>query len=248
VRVTATLPADVEERDRLVMAHVPLVRVLAQRLAHRLPPEVELNELISVGVLGLVEAANRYKPELGVPFDAFARRRVHGAMLDSLRSVDWVPRSVRRLRRELDATMARLRHELKREPREAELAEAMHLTAAEFERTLEEMRALELAALRPLDAMGPDGEGLINVAVDPGQGPAALFERRELRERLARALLDLPERERQIVALSYEQELTLAEIGEVIGVSESRVCQLRSLALSRLRSTLTAARAEAIAS
>jgi RNA polymerase sigma factor for flagellar operon FliA len=237
VRVTA-VPVDVKARDHLVMTHVSLVRVLAQRLAHRLPPEVELNELISVGVLGLVEAANRYQPALGVPFDAFARRRVQGAMLDALRNLDWVPRSVRRLRRELDATVARLRHELGREPREAEIAQAMNLTAEQFDRSVEELRALELATIRPLDALGPDGESLLNVAVDPGESPVAQFERGELRAQLARALEGLPERERQILALSYEHELTLAEIGEVLGVSESRVCQLRSLALSRLRSTL----------
>ena len=238
--MTASSPVDTETRDRLVMAHVPLVRVLAQRLAHRLPPEVELNELISVGVLGLVEAANRYQPALGVPFDAFARRRVHGAMLDALRNLDWVPRSVRRLRRELDGAVARLRHELKREPREAEIAEAMNLTADQFDRAVEELRALELANIRPLDALGPDGESLLNVAVDPGEGPVAQFERGELRAQLSRALEGLPERERQILAMSYEHELTLAEIGEVLGVSESRVCQLRSLALSRLRATLSA--------
>ena len=229
---------DNETRDRLVMAHVTLVKVLAQRLAHRLPPEVEVKELISVGVLGLVEAASRYQPSLGVPFEAFARRRVHGAMLDSLRSMDWVPRSVRRLRRELDSTVARLRHELGREPRENEIASAMNMTAEQFDEAVDEMRALELASIRPLDALGPDGETLLNVAIDPGEGPAALFERGELREQLAEAISNLPERERQILALSYEQELTLAEIGAVLGVSESRVCQLRSLALSRLRSTL----------
>jgi RNA polymerase sigma factor for flagellar operon FliA len=247
VRVTSGA-VDPETRDRLVMAHVSLVKILAQRLAHRLPPEVELNELISVGVLGLVEAANRYQPALGVPFDAFARRRVHGAMLDALRNLDWVPRSVRRLRRELDSTVARLRHELRREPLEAEIAEAMNLTPDQFDHAVEELRALELANLRPLDALGPDGETLFNVVVDPGEGPVAQLERRELREQLARAIEGLPDRERQILALSYEQELTLAEIGEVLGVSESRVCQLRSLALSRLRAMLGPARQPKVAS
>ena len=244
----AAVAVDFETRDRLVMAHVSLVKVLAQRLAHRLPPEVELNELISVGVLGLVEAANRYQPALGVPFDAFARRRVHGAMLDALRSLDWVPRSVRRLRRELDSAVGRLRHELGREPREAEIADAMNLTAEQFDHAVDELRALELANIRPLDALGPDGETLLNVAVDPGDGPVAQFERHELRAQLARAIEGLPDRERQILALSYEQELTLAEIGAVLGVSESRVCQLRSLALSRLRATLGGAQQTKVAS
>ena len=233
------MPVDPEARDRLVLAHVSLVKILAQRLAHRLPPSVELNELMSVGVLGLVEAANRYQPALGVPFDAFARRRIHGAMLDALRNLDWVPRSVRRLRRELDGTVARLRQELGHEPAEAEIAQAMQLTQAQFDKAVEELRAVEVASIRALDALGPDGESLLNVAVDPGEGPAAEFERGELRKQLARAIDVLPERERQILALSYEEELTLAEIGQVLGVSESRVCQLRSLALSRLRTALS---------
>lgn len=237
MRVTAE-PVDRETRDRLVMAHVSLVKILAQRLSHRLPPEVELNELISVGVLGLVEAANRYQPSLGVPFDAFARRRVHGAMLDALRSMDWVPRSLRRLRRELDSAVSQLRHELGREPKEAEIAAAMKLTPAQFDHAVDELRSMELATMRPLDAPGPNGESLLDVALDPGEGPVAQLERKELRAALARAIQDLPERERQILALSYEEELTLAEIGEVLGVSESRVCQLRSLALSRLRTAL----------
>jgi RNA polymerase sigma factor FliA len=235
----STVPVDPEARDRLVLAHVSLVKILAQRLAHRLPPSVELNELMSVGVLGLVEAANRYQPALGVPFDAFARRRIHGAMLDALRNLDWVPRSVRRLRRELDGTVARLRQELGHEPGEAEIAQAMQLTPAQFDKAVEELRAVEVASIRALDALGPDGESLLNVAVDPGEGPAAEFERGELRKQLARAIDVLPERERQILALSYEEELTLAEIGQVLGVSESRVCQLRSLALSRLRTALS---------
>jgi RNA polymerase sigma factor for flagellar operon FliA len=222
-----------------VLANVALVKSMAQRLRHRLPPEVELKELIGVGVLGLVEAANRYQPALGVPFEAFARRRVHGAMLDALRDLDWAPRSVRRLRRELDGTIARLRHDLAREPREAEIAEAMHLSVTAFDKAIEGLRTFEVATVRPLDAIGTDGECLLNVAVDPGEGPATQFERRELHERLARAIETLPARERQILALSYEEELTLAEIGEVLGVSESRVCQLRSLAVARMRSALS---------
>lgn len=237
MRVT-TAYVDLEQRDRLVMAHVSLVRALAQRLAQRLPSQVELNELVSVGVLGLVEAANRYQPSLGVPFDAFARRRIHGAMLDALRDVDWAPRSLRRLRRDVDSALARLRHELGREPHEHEVASAMNLSAAQYDRALEDLRTLEVATVRQLDSTGEDGESLLDVAIDPGEGAVARLERKELRQHLANALANLPERERQILALSYDQELTLAEIGQVLGVSESRVCQLRSLAISRLRTSL----------
>lgn len=234
----ATSYVDLEARDQLVMKHVSLVKALAQRLAQRLPSQVELNELVSVGVLGLVEAANRYQPSLGVPFDAFARRRIHGAMLDALRDVDWAPRSLRRLRRDVDATLARLRHELGREPNEREMAMAMNLSPAQYDRALEDLRTLEVATIRQLDATGEDGESLLDVAIDPGEGVVAQLERKQLRQHLAQAITALPERERQILALSYEEELTLAEIGQVLGVSESRVCQLRSQAVSRLRSIL----------
>ena len=237
MRLTATF-VDIDARDRLVMSHVALVKALAQRLAQRLPSQVEVSELVSVGVLGLVEAANRYQPSLGVPFDAFARRRIHGAMLDALREVDWAPRSLRRLRRDVDAAIARLRHELGREPQEHEVASALHLSQAQYERALEDLRTLEVAAIRQLETTGEDGETLLDVAIDPGEGAAVQLERKELRQQLATALATLPERERQILALSYEEELTLAEIGQVLGVSESRVCQLRSLAISRLRTTL----------
>lgn len=233
-----TAATNLDTRDQLVIDHVPLVKSMAQRLAQRLPSQVEMNDLISVGVIGLIDAAGRYKPTLGVPFDAFARRRVHGAMLDALRELDWAPRSLRRLRREMDSAVATLRHTLGREPEETEIAAAMELSPREYDKALEQLRTLEIGSLRQLEAPAPDGTSLLELCVDPGEGVFAQLERKELREHLARAIEQLPERERQILALYYEQELTLAEIGEVIGVCESRVCQLRSLALSRLRTAL----------
>lgn len=234
----AAAVADYDDRDRLVMEHVGLVKSLAHRLVQRLPSQVEMNDLVSVGVLGLIDAAARYKPSTGVPFDAFARRRVHGAMLDSLRELDWAPRSLRRLRRDVDTAIASLRQKLRREPREEEIAEAMNLSLEEYERALEQLRSLEVGSIRQLDAPVADGGSLLELCVDPGEGAVAELERQELREHLARAIQELPERERHIIALYYQEELTLAEIGEVIGVGESRVCQLRSLAVSRLRATL----------
>jgi len=240
VRVKTAAATNLDARDQLVIDHVPLVKSMAQRLAQRLPSQVEMNDLISVGVLGLIDAAGRYKPTLGVPFDAFARRRVHGAMLDALRELDWAPRSLRRLRRDMDSTVANLRHTLGREPEESEIAAAMDLSPQEYDKALAQLRTLEIGSLRQLEAPAPDGTSLLELCVDPGEGAVAQLERKELREHLARAIEQLPERERHILALYYEQELTLAEIGEVIGVGESRVCQLRSLALSRLRTALRA--------
>ena len=237
IRVGARVE-DQSDRDQLVLEHVGLVKALAQRLAQRLPAQVELTDLVSVGVLGLIDAATRYKASTGVPFDAFARRRVQGAMLDALRDLDWAPRSLRKLRRDLDAAMAKLRHQLKREPTDLEIAEAMNLSEAEYDRLLDQVRSLELGALRQLDAPNQDGSSLLELVIDPDEGPEATLERTELRAHLAKALMELPERERQILALYYEEELTMAEIGAVIGVCESRVSQLRSLALSRLRVSL----------
>jgi RNA polymerase sigma factor for flagellar operon FliA len=239
VRLTA--PIDYAERDRLVVENVGLVKATAHRLAQRLPSQVEVSDLISIGVLGLIDAAGRYRPSLGVPFDAFARRRVHGAMLDALRELDWAPRSLRRMRRELDLAIARLRHELGREATEEEIGAAMRLTPAEYGRLLEQVRSLEVGALRPLDEQGQDGGSLMDLCLDPGEGPELRLQRSELRRHLARAICKLPERERQILTMSYQEEMTLAEIGAVIGVGESRVSQLRSQAISRLRTLLRSA-------
>jgi RNA polymerase sigma factor for flagellar operon FliA len=220
------------------MEHVPLVKTLAQRLAQRLPSQVEVSDLVSVGVLGLIDAAGRYKPASGVPFDAFARRRVQGAMLDSLRDLDWAPRSLRRLRRDVDNAVGSLRRKLGREPEEKEIAAEMGVSVPEYEKTLEQLRMLDIGAIRSLDAPTEDGTSRIELCVDPGEGVAQQLERKELKLHLARAIEQLPDRERQILALYFEEELTLAEIGQVIGVGESRVSQLRSLALSRLRTLL----------
>jgi RNA polymerase sigma factor FliA len=230
--------ARLENRDELVMQNVALVKSLAQRLAQRLPSQVQVEDLVSAGVLGLIEAAGRYKSSLGVPFQAFARRRIHGAMLDALRDLDWAPRSLRRLRRDVDSAVASERARLGREPEEQEIASALGMTVAQYERALEQLRTLELAAARELDAPTADGTPLLEFCVDPGETAVQTIERKELRAHLAQAIGNLPERERQILALYYEEELTLAEIGEVIGVCESRVCQLRGLAVTRLRTML----------
>lgn len=238
MRVTNVNDDQRDTRDQLVMEHVGLVKLLAHRLARRLPPQVEVSELMSIGTLGLIDAAGRYQPSLGVPFDAFARRRIHGAMLDALRDLDWAPRSVRKLGRTMDGTVARLRHELGREPEEKEIAGALNVSEPEYARILDQLKTAELATIR--QSTNEDGTSSLEVAVDPGEGPYARLEREELRQLLAEAITELPDRERQILALYYQEELTLAEIGEVIGVGESRVSQLRTQAIGRLRSRLAA--------
>ncbi len=230
--------SDGPTRDELVIEHVDVVKSIANRLARRLPPSVETKDLISIGMLGLIDAAGRYRPWLGVPFDAFARRRVLGAMLDELRSLDRAPRSLRRMSREVETTISQLRHELGREPTEAEIADAMSMTEEEYQKAVEQLRGIEFGSMRELDVTDDQGEPIIALRVGDDQRPDAQLERTEMRNLLAGALTTLPEREQTILSLYYEQELTLKEIGEVIGVCESRVSQLRALAVSRLRVSL----------
>ena len=236
MRMTMAPAVDATQRDALVLAHIDLVKSMASRLGRRLPSQVELSELVSVGVLGLIEAANRYQPSLGVPFDAFARRRINGAMLDALRGLDWVPRSLRKLQRDVDGAMTQLRHTLGREPEAEEIAASLGVSVRDYDAKLDELRMAEVAVLQP-SGTSDDSVDLLDVAIDD-QGPYRQLERRELRARLAAAIVQLPERERQILAMSYEQEMTLAEIGLVIGVGESRVSQLRTQAIARLRSLM----------
>ncbi len=235
---TTMVPDDIETRDKLVMEHVGLVKAMASRLANRLPSQVEVSELISVGVLGLIDAAGRFKPSLGVPFDAFARRRIQGAMLDSLRDLDWAPRALRKMRRDVDAATNALRNDLKREPEAEEIAEALGVSEREYDKMLDQLRSADLATIRQATTDG-EGGSILELAIDPAEGPHAHLEKEELRVHLAKAIVQLPERERHILALYYEEEMTLAEIGAVIGVGESRVSQLRTQAIARLRSILS---------
>jgi RNA polymerase sigma factor for flagellar operon FliA len=226
------------ERDRLVMAHTDLVKSIARRMAQRLPPQVDVADLIGVGVMGLIAAATRYDPSTGVSFEAFGRRRIQGAMLDSLRDLDWVPRSLRRLRRTVEATVASLRRSLGREPEEAEICAALNMTQAEYEQALQRLRTLDVGAMRSIEEDSDSGGSRLELIADDGEGVLAQIERKELRAQLAHAIKDLPERERNILAMYFEEDMTIAEIGAVIGISESRVSQLRSLAFSRLRASM----------
>lgn len=226
------------ERDQLVLEHLSLVRMLANRLSRRLPSHVDNGELMGVGVMGLVDAAGRYQPSTGVPFDAFARQRIHGAMLDALRRMDRAPRAVRRQQRTLETVLSQLRQRLGREPEVEEVAAAMGLALDDYFHLLDELRSAELASLSRVSGAEGDGRSLLDFALDAAEGPHAQLERRELKARLVNALKELPERERQILALYYEEEMTLAEIGQVFDVGASRISQLRAQAIVRLRSLL----------
>ena len=238
MRLAKSEPAS-PTRDELVIEHLDVVKSIANRLARRLPSSVETQDLISVGMLGLIAAAGRYCPRLGVPFAAFARQRVLGAMLDELRSLDRAPRSVRRMGRMIETTLARLRHELRREPTEEEIAGAMDMSEAEYQRAVSRLQGIELGSMHELDVTDSEGEHLIALSVGDDERPDVQLERTEMRELLANALARIPGRERHILSLYYQQELTLKEIAEVIGVCESRISQIRTSAVSRLRLSMS---------
>ncbi len=219
------------DRDRLVRETLPLVARVAGAIGARLPHSVEICDLTQAGVLGLLDAAAKFDRAKGVRFRTYAELRIRGAILDSLRSLDWVPRSLRRQRRELQRAESRLEAKLGRSPSDEELASEMELSLDDLEAARERVRRVEVASF--------GAESFDRVAaqtVDPlSPNPHELLERSEIESLLARAIEKLPARERLVLTLYYHEELTMKEVGGILGVNESRVSQIHSKAVSKLR-------------
>ena len=233
---------DEAARERLVVAYSPLVKFVAGRLGAGLPAHVDDSDLISYGLMGLIGAIERFEPERGIKFETFAMTRIRGAIIDELRSLDWVPRSVRSRAREIESTQAKLEHELQRAPTEAELAAKLGLSEEELQSSLLEIANSSVYALDELwtisDSSG-DQVSLLDTISDPhADDPQESLASSEIKDRLTEAVASLPEREQLVVALYYYENLTLREIGEVLGVTESRVSQLHTKAVMRLKSAL----------
>ncbi|MGE0583089.1 MAG: RNA polymerase sigma factor FliA [Steroidobacteraceae bacterium] len=218
------------ESDALVARHAELVKRIAYHLAGRLPASVEVDDLIQAGMLGLLEAAANFSPDRGASFETFAGIRIRGAMLDALRKLDWAPRSVHRRAREVAEAVRTLEHELGREARDAEIAERMQLPLEEYHSIVQDAASCQVACLDDVTA---------GRAVDPGPDPFRDAVDWDFRKALAAAIDGLPEREKMVMSLYYDDELNLKEIGLVLGVTESRVCQLHGQALVRLKARLT---------
>jgi RNA polymerase sigma factor for flagellar operon FliA len=233
---------DASARERLVVAYSPLVKFVAGRLGAGLPSHVDDADLISYGLMGLIGAIERFEPERGIKFETFAMTRIRGAIIDELRSLDWVPRSVRSRAREIEAAQAKLEHELQRAPSEAELAAKLGLTEDELQTSLLEIANSSVYALDELwtisDSSG-DSVSLLDTISDPrADDPQESLASSEIKDRLTEGISGLPEREQLVIALYYYENLTLREIGEVLGVTESRVSQLHTKAVMRLKSSL----------
>jgi RNA polymerase sigma factor FliA len=234
---------DERARERLVVAYSPLVKYVAGRMASGLPSHVEESDLISYGLLGLIGAIERYEPEREIKFETFAVSRIKGAIIDELRSLDWVPRSVRSKAREIERTHSKLENELQRAPSEEEMAAKLGLSVEEFRSALLEIANSSVLALDDLWTVADPAGGqvsLLDTIRDPNAAdPEEQLNAAEFKDRLADAIEGLPDRERLVIALYYYENLTLREIGEVLGVTESRVSQLHTKAVLGLRAHLS---------
>ncbi len=231
-------------RDRLLLTYAPLVKFVAGRLGSRLPAHVDKDDLVSSGLLGLVGAIERFDPIRNVMFETYAITRIRGAILDELRAIDWVPRSVRARTHEIERAMAALEAQLHRTPTDSEIAESIGITEAELDNSLTDIAHSFIATLddaRTSPNSDGDSVALIDTIEDTeGPKPQAALDETETREALAQSIAALPEREKIVITLHYYEELTLREIGEVLDVTESRISQLHTKAILRLRSRLTA--------
>jgi len=224
------------------VAYAPLVKYVAGRMASGLPAHVEEAELIGYGLDGLLRAIERFEPDREIKFETYAITRIKGAVLDGLRSQDWVPRSVRARAREIERVHGKLEHRLHRTPTDQEIATEMGISLDEFQESLVRISNSTVVALDELwsvsDSSG-DQISLLDTLHDPdAPDPQELLDAAELKDRLAEAIAALPEREKLVIALYYYENLTLREIGEVLGVTESRVSQLHTKAVLRLKSRL----------
>ncbi len=225
------------KKDQLVQRFAPLVKRIAYHLMARLPSSVQVDDLIQNGMIGLLDAIDRFEAGMGAQFETYAAQRVRGAMLDGLRENDWLPRSLRREFRQIEKAIAQLEQEHGRPPTENELAKALGVSLADYQKMLQDARGHQLISFEDLAVEG-DEDFLERHLVDDSGDPSRILEDENIRKSLVKAIELLPEREKLMMALYYEQDLNLREIGEVMGVTESRVCQLHTQAVARLRARI----------
>ena len=232
---------DQKLRDRLILTYAPLVKYVAGRLGSGLPAHVDDEDLVSYGLLGLMGAIERYDPDRDVKFETYALARIKGAIIDELRALDWVPRSVRSRAREIERAIGELESKLGRAPTDEEISGKLGIAVEELEESLTEISRTSIAALDELWTVSAGGDqiALIDTIEDEqGPNPQTSLDETEMREAIGEAIARLPEREKLVVTLYYYEELTLREIGEVLGVTESRVSQLHTKAILRLKARL----------
>jgi RNA polymerase sigma factor for flagellar operon FliA len=227
------------DRDALIRQYSPLVRRLAHHMMAKLPASIQVDDLIQVGLIGLSEALTRFEATQGVQFETFATQRIRGAMIDELRENDWMSRGSRKSQKEIEGALNRLEHRLGRSPTESEIAAELGMTLGEYQALLYKVKGTQLVYLEDMSG-GSDGEDgfLERHMVDNDSDPLQLLRNQRLRASLVDAIKNLPEREQYIMSMYYEKDMNLKEIALVLGITESRVCQLHSQSIARLRSKM----------
>ena len=246
-QVAEEIEITTENREEVIKRYSPMIKYVANRIAMRLPPHIEVDDLISVGVLGLMDAISKYDSSRGAKFKTYAEFRVRGAILDELRAMDWVPRSIRQKASNVDKVVQSLQAKLSRAPEDEEVAEEMGLSLGQFHDTLNETKSIPIFSLEDLGIAKESGEqqSLLDcLAGKADADPQTQIRLIELKEIIAKAIDALPEKERLMVSLYYYEELTMKEIGAVLEITESRVSQIHSKAVYRLRTKLKAIIAE----
>ena len=226
------------DRERLLMEHLPTVRYLARRIHERLPQHVELDDLISAGIVGLIDAFNKFDHAKKVQFKSYAQFRIRGAILDTLRSLDWSPRDLRRKGRAVQEAIQTLTHHLSRSPSEQEVATQLHVSLSDYQGLLGDLKGLEIGSLHAERNEDSGEDELAYVAGSADDSPLFRCMQGEMKQHLMDAIEELPEKERMVLSLYYYEELTMREIGLTLGVVESRVSQIHSSAVLRLRSSM----------
>jgi RNA polymerase sigma factor for flagellar operon FliA len=228
------------DRDELIVYYAPLVKYVAGRIAAGLPQTVDQSDLVSYGMFGLIDAITKFDPERGFKFETYAISRIKGAVLDELRAIDWVPRSVRSKAKSVERAMAKLESKLHRAPTDDEIAIELEISSDQLNGIYKQISSLGVVALdEMLSFNGTESLTFGDTLADRREGPVSTYERVETRQLLADAINRMNEREKIVLTLYYYENLTLAEIGKVLGVTESRVCQIHTKAVLQLRSRLS---------
>ncbi|MEE9331361.1 MAG: RNA polymerase sigma factor FliA [Methylophilaceae bacterium] len=234
-----TMTGKTDNKDALLDQHASLVKKLAYQLKSKLPASVELDDLIQAGMMGLLDAANKYEDGHGAQFETYAAQRIRGSMLDELRSADWLPRSIRKNMRDVEAAISKLEQQLGRAPNETEVAKNLSLSLEGYYEKLSHCSGHQLVYYEDFHDAESQGEHFLDRFVkDDANNPMQALLENDFKEAIVEAIDALPEREKMLMGMYYEQELNLKEIGAVMNVSESRVCQLHSQAVGRLRVSL----------
>lgn len=225
------------DKEQCLREFAPLVKRLAHQMMTKLPYSVEIDDIIQAGMIGLLDAATRFDDLHGAQFETYATQRIRGAMLDELRQADWLPRSLRRDMRRIEAAISQLQQKLGRAPSEAEIAKALEVSLTDYQQLLQETRGAQLIYYEDFNDDG-DHDFFERFAFDSDANPLDILQDERFKAELMHAIESLPERERMLMGMIYEQEMNLREVGDVLGVSESRISQLHTQAVARLRAKL----------